>query len=245
MYTGSLLLTRDEVRAIDRAAVDELGLTGPLLMENAARGVCDIVLQSGFPAGQVLILCGPGNNGGDGFALARQLAAWDVSSIVYLTTAGRELTPDCQFNRDVWRASDGAIYDGDDVPTARAALERLCRDDLIVDCLLGTGIRGAARTPFRELIAAANASAAAILAVDVPSGMDCETGTAAGECIAAARTVTFVARKSGFDNADAKRSLGDVEVAHIGLPHSWVRNWILRYREASASESADARRSSS
>lgn len=225
-----LWLSRDEVRQIDAAAIEELGLPGVVLMENAARGVSDLIRGEGLTNGRVILLCGPGNNGGDGFALARQLTAHDLPADVWLTTNGRQLTVDTEFNRRVWLASGHSVKNGDDIHALQAMLTELQSGDLVVDCLLGTGIRGAVREPYSEIIAAANASAASILAVDVPSGMDCESGASAGECIRAERTVTFVGMKTGFRNPAAQSFLGKTTVAHIGLPQNWIRNWLHRYR---------------
>ncbi len=227
------LLSRAESRQIDQAAVDELGLTGVVLMENAARGVCDVILREPpFPT-RIIICCGPGNNGGDGFALARQLAARGVEATVFLTAAGKPLTHDAEFNRDIWLAAGYCVKDGDHPEQICDVLSNLGKGDLIVDCLLGTGIRGAVRAPFGGIIEAMNSSNARVLAVDVPSGMDCETGEAEGAAVLAQRTVTFVARKIGFSQPCSEAFTGMVEVAHIGIPNRWVCDWLERYRSAS------------
>ncbi|MEQ9408110.1 MAG: NAD(P)H-hydrate epimerase [Fuerstiella sp.] len=219
-------LSVQEVRKLDKAAVDELGLTGPILMENAARGVCDAILRLPHHLKSIVLLCGPGNNGGDGFALARQLSAHGICPQVILLAAGKDLTPDAGFNRQVWQAAGGDVADELTPEEIGQRLTALNNQDLIVDCLLGTGIRGAVRDPFRTVIAAANSSEAPILAVDLPSGMDADSGTADGECIRAVQTVTFVAPKTGFAAAGADAFTGDVHVAHIGLPLHWVTRWV-------------------
>ena len=235
-----LLLSRDESRHIDGAAVSELGLTGLLLMENAARSACDVILREFSRPANIVILCGPGNNGGDGFAVARQLSARGVTARVFLTTAGRDLTSDAEFNRQVWLAAGYEVEDGNHADTIRVVLENLKNDDLVVDCLLGTGIRGAVREPFDGIIAAVNLSPAQVLAIDVPSGLDCESGDAAGECIRADRTITFVGMKTGFVTKTARPYTGPVETGHIGLPEVWVREWVSRYRAGSGSDGASS-----
>lgn len=225
-----LQLTRDESRAIDQAAVDELGLSGLLLMENAAAGVCRLIRQDFADVGRMVILCGPGNNGGDGFAIARQLAAVGIESEVILVDAGKPLTHDCDFNRNVWTAAGYKVSDGTDLSVAAEVCSFLSSSDLIVDCLLGTGIRGDVREPFASVVNAINASRAKVLAVDVPSGLDCNTGTAVGSCVRADSTVTFVGIKTGFRQKSAAEFTGQLHVAHIGLPRRWVHNWLLRYR---------------
>ncbi len=228
-----LWMTREESRQIDQAAVRELGLTGLLLMENAARAACDAILRMSI-TGNITIVCGPGNNGGDGFALARQLASVGEIPQVVLMTADKELADDTSFNRGVWLAAGFDVLHADKSGQPREAVGELGENDLIVDCLLGTGIRGAARPPFSEFIAAINSSAARVLAIDVPSGLDCETGAAAGEVVQANQTVTFVGMKVGYWNAAAKRFTGTIEVAPIGIPDKWVRDWLQRYRSSAS-----------
>ena len=104
-------------------------------------------------------------------------------------------------------------------------MKQLSQHDLIIDALLGTGIRGTVRTPFFEIIQAVNESNAKVLAVDVPSGLDCDLGTPCGVCVRADRTVTFVARKIGFLVSDAQEFIGEVEVCHIGIPQEWLTRW--------------------
>jgi hydroxyethylthiazole kinase-like uncharacterized protein yjeF len=235
-----IVLSRNEARAIDAAAISRLGLTGPLLMENAARGVADVLVQefcevttrhdNALPVGRVIIICGPGNNGGDGLALVRLLAACDISADVRLLRAGRSLADDAQFNLNVLLAAGIQVMELANSSDFVQQLAGVETSDVIVDCLLGTGIRGNVRSPYLELIEAINGSPARVLAVDVPSGLDCDLGTASGVCIHADRTVTFVGRKRGFDIPESKRFTGDVSVAHIGLPQHWIRDWLSAFR---------------
>lgn len=227
----SLVLSRSAARDIDAAAVSELGMTGPLLMENAARGICDVVRQHFQHAKRIVIAAGPGNNGGDGLALARQLAACHQTSNVYLVSASRSLTDDAAFNLQILQAAGIGVARSEDGADLIADLLTLEADDLIVDCLLGTGVRGALREPFLQIAEAINQSVARVLAVDVPSGLDCETGAAEGTCVIADHTVTFVGLKRGFQNRSAAQKTGRVTVAHIGLPAAWVSDW-LRARDA-------------
>ena len=116
------------------------------------------------------------------------------------------------------------------LPESVEIVRSLTQKDLIVDCLLGTGAHGAVRSPLDEVILAVNQSTAQVIAVDVPSGMNCDDGTVVNVCVKAHVTVTFVATKSGFDNPDAAAFVGRLSVAHIGLPASWVEAWLTRRR---------------
>ena len=102
--------------------------------------------------------------------------------------------------------------------------------DVIVDSLLGTGARGAVRTPFDEWIHTINESPVNVLAVDLPSGLDCDAGTAAGACVRADVTVTFVAQKRGFQNPDSAAWTGRVVVEQIGVPWNWIAGRLRHYR---------------
>ena len=227
----ALTISRDEVRAIDAAAIEQLGIPGLVLMENAARGVADVIHREFAGVDRIVIACGFGNNGGDGLALARQLHADNVTADTLILRHARELAPDAQLNLQFLERSGVSVRDCS-VDDFVSSVRTLSDNDLIVDCLLGTGVRGAVRAPFDTAISAINDSAAGILAVDLPSGMDCDTGRPCGNCVVAQRTVTFVAIKQGFFNAIAKDLTGRVSVAHIGLPSDWIDQWVQRRRES-------------
>lgn len=211
------------IRQIDAAAVQELGMTGLLLMENAARGACE-VLEALRPQSRIMIVSGPGNNGGDGLAMARLLAADGIESEVHLVRAGKSLTDDNQSNLEFLYRSGIAVHNADP-KSVQTVLAGLTPDDWIVDALLGTGIRGTLRSPFLEIVAAINQSSAQVMSVDVPSGLDADSGEPCGMAVRADVTVTFVATKAGFRFPDAQPYLGRIEVRHIGVPQRWLKTW--------------------
>ena len=211
------------IRQIDAAAVEELGMAGLLLMENAARGACD-VLETAMPQGRIIIVSGPGNNGGDGLAMARLLAANGIDSEVHLVPAGKSLTDDAQSNLEFLYRSGINVVEADE-KNLRTVLEVLTPDDWIVDALMGTGIRGTLRSPFVEIVNAINRSSARVLSVDVPSGLDADTGEPCGVAVRAEVTVTFVATKVGFRFPHALPFLGRVVVRQIGVPQRWLTAW--------------------
>jgi NAD(P)H-hydrate epimerase len=213
-----MLLSRDEVRAIDRRAIEEFGVPGVVLMENAGRGTAELLLALGV-AGSVVVCCGKGNNGGDGFVIARHLDNHGVAVKVLLFARPEELAGDAAVNYGiVHRAGLPVTVHAEPAPDWDAVRLDLATADWVVDALFGTGLRGPVRAPFDRLIEVLNASPARILAVDIPSGLDCDTGQPLGPTVRAHHTATFVALKKGFAEPDAKRWLGQVHVLPIGAP---------------------------
>ena len=231
---NEIVLSRDEVRTLDAAAMNELGVSGMILMENAARGACDILVQHfGIKQHQgrpTTIVCGPGNNGGDGLAIARQLLAIGVPVDIHLVRGQKTLSHDAAENLAILKRAGVEVCELKTQEMLDLHLSRLTTADVVVDCLLGTGVKGAPQEPFASIIRSINGSAARTLAVDVPSGLDCELGTADGDCIKAVRTVTFVGWKRGFLLNSVQQFTGEVSVAHIGIPESWVRAWLVARR---------------
>lgn len=216
------------IRQIDAAAVEELGIAGLLLMENAAQGACE-VLESVMPKGRIIIVSGPGNNGGDGLSMARLLAANGIDSEVHLVRAGKSLTDETHSNLGFLHRSGIKVGEAD-ADNLRSVLAELTPDDWIVDALLGTGIRGTLRSPFLEIVEAINQSSAQVLSVDVPSGLDADTGEPCGVAVRAEVTVTFVATKAGFRVPQAMPFLGRVIVRQIGVPQRWLTAWCETHK---------------
>lgn len=221
-------LSCSQVRQVDQDAIRKLGLPSLLLMENAARGVCDRLRLEKWNS--ITIFAGPGNNGGDGLAVARQLAASGIQSTIALIRGDKRLSTDAAENLSFLRNSDIEVVEPD-LDHVKRLCESLTKDDLIVDALLGTGIRGRVSSPFAETIQFINSSLAEILAVDVPSGLDCDLGIPCGVCVRAQTTVTFVARKQGFLAEGARQFTGRVEVCHIGIPQKWLESWLREWIE--------------
>jgi NAD(P)H-hydrate epimerase len=209
-------LTREQSRLIDRRAQDEFGVPGIVLMENAGRGSVDVLLQIAEPR-HVLVCCGKGNNGGDGFVIARHLDNRRVPVSVVLFGRAEELTGDAAVNYEIVKRSGISLSSG--TPPDLEALERGLADaDWVVDALFGTGLSGAIRAPLDAVVAAINKSGRRVLAVDIPSGLDCDTGQQLGPTVQATHTVTFVAMKKGFAEAAARAWTGAISVVDIGAP---------------------------
>lgn len=212
-------LSAEESRNVDWLAKSQGHIPGILLMENAGRGIADILLAE-KPKGKVVICCGRGNNGGDGFVIARHLNAAGVDVQVLLFADPKELMGDACINH--------AIITHSDIPLK--VLISPSADDLksvfkeaewIVDALVGTGQKGALRTPFDIVVRRIDESGAKVLAVDLPSGLDADTGIANDPTIKATITATMVAPKKGFQNPEAQAYLGKLKVVGIGLP-KWL-----------------------
>jgi NAD(P)H-hydrate epimerase len=213
-----MYLSRAEVRALDRRAIEEFGVPGVVLMENAGRGAVEVLRGLGL-AGRVVVCCGKGNNAGDGFVMARHLDIHEVPVRVLLFTHPEDLRGDAAVMFRIIAAADLSITTYPDASVDEAGLnEELAAAEWIVDALFGTGLTGPLRTPFDRVIAAVNASPARIFAVDIPSGLDCDTGQPLGPTVRAHHTATFVAPKKGFAYPAAAAWVGQVHVVHIGAP---------------------------
>ena len=218
-------LTRAEVRELDRLAIEEYGLPGIVLMENAGAGVARLLHSLGID-GPVAIACGRGNNGGDGCVIARHLELLGHDVRLLLAAPLAASAGDAAVNAEVAKRSGLPIID---LAAAQAgSWQKALRGAAwIVDALLGTGATGAPRGAVAAAIAAINdlrgqvpgeGRAARVLAVDIPSGMDCDTGERPGDCVRADATATFVAAKPGFAAPGACEFTGAVHVLGIGAP---------------------------
>jgi NAD(P)H-hydrate epimerase len=210
-----MYLSGDEVRRLDRRAIEEYGVPGVVLMENAGRGCADLLRALGVH-GPVVICCGKGNNGGDGFVIARHLDNRQIPVKVLLFGKPEDLRGDAGIHYRVI-AKAGLPIASPPVDDEKLRQE-LAPADWIVDGLFGTGLTGPVRPPFDQIIAAINARSARVLAIDIPSGLDCDTGEPLGPTVRADHTATFVALKKGFANPAAQQWLGRVHVIDIGMP---------------------------
>ena len=225
-------LTRDEVRDLDRRAIDGFGVPGLVLMENAGRGCAELLTRLNPTRQPTAVLCGPGNNGGDGFVIARHLDnhGWPVKVHVFakhnrqagdadvnfdiLFTSGIEFT---QYSPTYFEQSHRDLF-----------LRHFATAGWVVDALFGNGLTRALGAPFDWLTTVVNQAAKPVLAVDIPSGLDCDTGEPLGPCVRATHTATFVALKRGFLNPDSKRWTGEVHVIDIGAPRVLVEEYRQR-----------------
>jgi len=217
-----VVMSRDEVRGVDSWAINELGVPGVVLMENAGRSCAELIREklSGVGRPRVCVFCGTGNNGGDGYVVARHLLNSGFAVVVVICGDYDKIKGDAKMNLDILEKLGRPIEriepGGDDVPGRVRALADGA--DMIVDGLFGTGLTGELRGGYRELIESINEQDCPVLAVDIPSGLDCDTGRPLGVAIRASYTVTFVAVKKGFTTGSAAAQYtGEIYVASIGV----------------------------
>jgi NAD(P)H-hydrate epimerase len=236
------MLTRQQIREVDRRAIEEYGMSGLVLMENAGRGVADKLCEwlanrvagagpKGSPgdAPLTVICCGKGNNGGDGFVVVRHLDLRGCPVKVLLLADPAELTGDAAANYRILEKSDLHVEVFTDLLDSNRFDRSLASADWIVDALLGTGATGDPRPPYDQAIVRINASGKPVVAIDLPSGLDFDTGQPGTPTIRAAHTCTFVAAKPGFFAPGAKQFTGDVHVLDIGAPRKLTEE-ILEQR---------------
>ncbi len=209
------LLTSDQMRALDAHAINELGIPGIVLMENAARSVMDAIEErfDDVEFLSVAVVCGPGNNGGDGFAVARHLFLRGADVDVFLLCDESQIKGDALTNYNLLKALD--------LPSIQWDTESgimLADYDIIVDALFGTGAVRAPEAAVLDAVQAINEAPGTVFAVDVPSGVDASTGVVPGEAVLADVTVTFQCAKAGQLLPPGRDHTGDLIVAPISIP---------------------------
>lgn len=243
------ILTAAETREVDRLTTESYGIPSALLMENAGRSVAQFIRQhfSDLERRLIFVLCGKGNNGGDGFVVARQLLDMGATPEVILFCDPREMKGEAQDNLRRWENASGELHvvrNSAELGDWRAKL-RSC--DILIDALLGTGVRGPVEGLLRDVIGIVNerTGGPTVVAVDIPSGLQADTGEIQGGAIVADYTVTFTAPKLGMFQGKASENVGQLIVREIGSPPdliSKVGGGRLRWAEPSEFEQFAARR---
>ena len=227
----TIVMTRDQVRAFDRWAINTVGIPGVVLMENAGRSCAELIKEklSNVTSPKVCIFCGTGNNGGDGYVIARHLLNSGLKVAVVIVGDRSKIKGDAKINLDILeRLGQPSPSEGRGQPIEQLNLEGAdiagqvkgfaSGADMIVDGLFGTGLVGQLSEAYKQLIEGINACNCPILAVDIPSGLDCDAGEPLGAAIRATYTVTFAAVKAGFASArNVTKYTGEIFVASIGI----------------------------
>jgi hydroxyethylthiazole kinase-like uncharacterized protein yjeF len=216
-----IMMSRDEVRAFDAWAINTLGIPGVVLMENAGRSCAKLIKDklADVSNPKVCIFCGTGNNGGDGYVIARHLLNSGFEVVVVLCGDRNKVKGDAKINLDILEGLGQTIeqlnLDEEDIPERVKTFASGA--DMLVDGIFGTGLNGQLSDEYKQLLESINSQRCPILAVDIPSGLDCDTGEPLGAAIRASYTVTFVAVKKGFSSAKASAYTGEIFVTSIGV----------------------------
>lgn len=224
-YPAGEALTCQQIRELDVLAIEHVGIPGIALMENAGRGVAEFIYGTltNPGASRVVILCGPGNNGGDGFVVARHLHNAGVAVTVVLAAPPEKCKGDAETNLQVLQRTGFEFVHGYQPRAVEAVRAAMREAEVIIDALLGTGSTGAPRGPLATLIELANtAPRARRIAIDIPSGLDADGGVVNEPCFRASATVTMVAPKVGFEAPAARAVVGRVVVVDIGTPRDLI-----------------------
>jgi len=217
---GVRILSAQEMRAVDRWAIDRMGIPALRLMENAGAAVASCVEDWCIDAASVLVLVGKGNNGGDGLVAARHLRSTGRKVVAWLLFPESELSPEAKVNLESAREAGVVLAGANDSPEAPlASLDRaLSEVDVVLDGMLGTGAQGAPRGVVGAAIGLLNASDVPVVAIDGPSGVDGDRGAVEGSAVLATHTVALGSLKMGLVLYPGAGHTGDVRVVDIGIP---------------------------
>lgn len=215
-------VTREEMRELDRKAIGIYEIPGIILMENAGRNVAEEVLKmtNTMSKTKVAVLCGKGNNGGDGFVAARHLHNCDIPVSIFLVAKISDILKDedTGTNLKILLHMKVPVQEILLTTEVNSILMELCKYDIIIDALFGTGLSGDVRGPFKTLIDGVNHLNRPVVSVDIPSGLDCNNGNILGTAIKATKTVTFAVSKRGFYLGDGLLHTGEIIVTDICIP---------------------------
>src|SRR3972149_4821143 len=220
------VLTREEMRELDRKAIEEYKIPRIVLMENAGRNVAEEILKMLDDPQQAkgAILCGKRHNGGVGFVVARHLHNHSISVYVCLVAKISDILKDGDAGTNLQTQLNMKIPVKEilDIPGVTSVLKELNGYNILADALFGTGLSGDVREPFKTLISGVNNLNKPTLSADIPSGLDCNTGKFLGAAIKATKTVTFAVAKKGFYLNDGPSYTGKVIVSDIGIPKELI-----------------------
>lgn len=216
-----------EMQLCDRYTIDQLGLPSSVLMENAGSAVVqEIVKLYDSNKTKVLVIAGGGNNGGDGFVIARRLIDFGFNVLLCMAFSEEKLKGDAKIHFDVYKKRKLPLFHFQD-EQLHSLHDYINKSDIIIDAILGTGISGEVRTPFKEMIEAINRSNKEIIAVDIPSGVNANTGEVTNIAVKATKTLTFAMPKIGFFIGEGPQYIGEWKVADISVPQEIVETLKL------------------
>ena len=221
------LVSAKEMQTMDTATIETFGLPGRVLMENAGRGATKIFLEKIYhhhPGARVAVIAGRGNNGGDGFVIARYLAQKQIPVRVYLLSKKERVGGDAASNLALLGPMGISVKEIADIGTFNSFKSELCHQNIWIDAILGTGLSSDVKGLYKEVIDFINTSKRPIFSVDIPSGLNSDTGQPCGTCIKATVTTTFAFAKIGHLLYPGADYTGNLFIVEIGIPPHIVRN---------------------
>jgi len=219
------LVTAKEMQQMDQATIQQIGIPGQILMENAGSGAFRFMTRvfTELVTSKVAVIAGRGNNGGDGFVMARHLFQKDVSVKVFLLSAIDRVQGDARANLDLLYSLGIPVVEIPDADTFRKQRAALRRYDIFVDAIFGTGLNSDVRGHYRDVISFLNSLQQPVFSVDIPSGLNADNGQICGTCIQATATATFALPKIGHAVYPGAALTGALEIIEIGVPKQVIR----------------------
>ncbi|WP_315118977.1 NAD(P)H-hydrate dehydratase [uncultured Clostridium sp.] len=208
--------TSEIIKNIDKYCIENMGIPGIVLMENAAIKVIKNIPLEKF--NNFVVVCGRGNNGGDGFAVCRHLYSLGKKVDVFLIGEEKNMSKDCYINYSILKNMGLKIHTISNIEDINDLRETLKRSHMTIDSIFGTGLNNKVKDIYSTVISVMNENSSYILSIDIPSGLDSNNGNVLGNCIRANKTVTFQLYKRGFLNYEIHNLLGEVIVEDIGIP---------------------------
>ena len=218
------ILNAAQMREADRFTIEDIGIPSLVLMENAGRQVV-AALEAAYESrlnGRVAVLCGRGNNGGDGFVVARTLLQRGIDAAVFVVGALTDVRGDAKVNLEILGRLGVTVVEISDEQSWELHFSEISQCTLIIDAIFGTGLKSPLAGMMETVVADVNASSIPIVSIDLPSGLSADTPHILGDCIDASMTVTLAAPKLPLVLPPGEEHAGDVVIADIGIPHEVI-----------------------
>lgn len=218
-------VTSKQIQNLDNIAINKHKIDSLFLMENAGRVVSEEVasILKNKKTKKVVVICGKGNNGGDGFVAARYLINQGFEVKNFLIGKVKEITSDAYANLDMLLKLNQKIFEVSGPKAFNSQKKNIKDCAVVIDAIFGVGLKGELREPCKTIIKFLNRSKKIVISVDVPSGLDANTGLPLGTCVKADRTVTFTLAKKGFFINQGPKFIGKLRIADIGIPKNLIR----------------------